>query len=379
MRITNTLAFGLAAALAPVAVSALPKYVMQEISVDASTPLTVAGLNNRGQVLGYATTANPYSTIAYVTGANGQGMNLITGPGGVTASPIAINDSGQVLGFTADGSFLTGPDGQNPMPLPEPASGRFYPYAVNANGEVAGSVYPRPALGQFGEAAAVTGPNGAGLTELGTLGGWFGRAYGINASGQLAGSSNSAPSAADPVGMTQAFITDPGGANMRSIGSLAGLETEAYGINASGQIVGSSWLSDHSGMHAIMTGPNGTNLVDIGTALPGFSIGIGINASGQVVGIYDDPGSGSTAIRDFVTDANGANATLLDALIVNNPAGYVFVGWQSGIYINDLGQIAAEAVTPDGLRAFLLTPVPVPAALWLFAPALVALRRLALR
>jgi hypothetical protein len=128
-----------------------------------------------------------------------------------------------------------------------------------------------------------------------------------------------------------------------------------------------------------VTGPNGTNLVDIGTALPGFSIGTGINASGQVVGIYADPGSGSTAMRDFVTDENGANATLLDALIVNNPAGYVFVGWQSGIYVYGLGQIAAEALTPDGPRTFLRTPVPVPAALWLFAPALVALRRLTLR
>ena len=71
--------------------------------------------------------------------------------------------------------------------------------------------------------------------DLGTLGGTYSFAYGINASGQVVGYSATAGDAS-----SMPFFTYPGGP-MQDLGTLGGTYSYANGINASGQVVGSSY------------------------------------------------------------------------------------------------------------------------------------------
>jgi len=92
-------------------------------------------------------------------------------------------------------------------------------------------------------------------------------------------------------------------------------------------------------------------MIDIGT-LGGFiSSAYGINASGQVVGFSYV--AGSTDSHAFVTGANGAGMTDLNTLVTLGGG----VSLVEAMAINGRGQIVANA--SDG-RAYLLTPVPEP-------------------
>ena len=70
------------------------------------------------------------------------------------------------------------------------------------------------------------------MTDLGTLGGDYSRAYGINARGQVVGSSDTAS------GEDHAFLWEKG--TMTDLGTLGGDHSDANGINARGQVVGYS-------------------------------------------------------------------------------------------------------------------------------------------
>ena len=72
------------------------------------------------------------------------------------------------------------------------------------------------------------------ITDLGTLGGATSVAYGINASGQIVGSAQTAN------GRSRAFLWKSG--TMSNLGTLGDsfIHSDAYGINARGQVVGYS-------------------------------------------------------------------------------------------------------------------------------------------
>ena len=69
------------------------------------------------------------------------------------------------------------------------------------------------------------------VTDLGTLGGTDSYAYGINASGQVVGYCHTTGNAAD-----HAFLYS--GSTMTDLGTLGGTDSYANGINDSGQVVG---------------------------------------------------------------------------------------------------------------------------------------------
>jgi probable HAF family extracellular repeat protein len=79
------------------------------------------------------------------------------------------------------------------------------------------------------------------MTDLGTLGGASSQAFGINASGQVVGSS-------DVAGFEQhAFVTGANGIGMTDLNSLVTLGegdyfTNATGVNDFGQIVANSYM-----------------------------------------------------------------------------------------------------------------------------------------
>jgi len=77
------------------------------------------------------------------------------------------------------------------------------------------------------------------MIDLGILGGTNSEAYGINARGQVVGYSQ--PTS----GSYHAFLWDPGTGAMTDLGTLGGPESRALGINARGQVVG--WSRTASG------------------------------------------------------------------------------------------------------------------------------------
>ena len=68
------------------------------------------------------------------------------------------------------------------------------------------------------------------VTDLGTLGGISTYGYGINASGEVTGFSSTTDGSA-----TQAFLSD---GTTHDLGSLGGTKSEGLGINDSGQMTG---------------------------------------------------------------------------------------------------------------------------------------------
>ena len=129
--------------------------------------------------------------------------------------------------------------------------------------------------------ALLPSAHAATITDLGTLGGTSSNATGINASGQVVGTS---ALAGDKV--LHAFLYSAG--RMTDLGTLGGTTSSARGINDSGQIVGNSSPSGDQPRHAFLY--SGGVMTDLGTLAGGSSIANAINASGQIAGFSDLPG-----------------------------------------------------------------------------------------
>jgi probable HAF family extracellular repeat protein len=253
------------------------------------------GINDEGQVVGYATGSNGNSYQLYdhaFIDTDGVMTDLGTLPGGTSSFGTGVNNAGQVVGF-ADSPTGT--------------------YAfIDTDGV---------------------------MTDLGTLpGGSYSEGKGINDEGQVVGDAN--------IQLSHAFIDTSG--VMTDLGSLPGSTfSSSAGINNAGQVVGNAFFS--SGNYHSFIDTDGV-MTDLGT-LPGcsFSIGTGINNAGQVVGYAET----LTGIDHPFIDTDGVMTDLNSLLPANS--GWLL---QKATAINNEGQITGLGIHDMQIHAFIINLGP---------------------
>jgi probable HAF family extracellular repeat protein len=197
-------------------------------------------------------------------------------------------------------------------------------WAINDFGQVAGDFAPSPDLvvhaGLFSDGT---------LTNLGTLGGAKSNGYGINASGQVVGSAETAD------GSTHGFLYRDGA--MTDLGTLGGATSAAQAINAAGVVAGSA--ATPSGFSHAFLDYDGT-MTDLGTLGGPTSLATALNDAGQV--------AGSSVTSEAVIHAFGPNGgPLKDLGTLGGPNSNAYA-------INNAGDVVGSSDTPDGeTHAFL--------------------------
>jgi probable HAF family extracellular repeat protein len=200
--------------------------------------------------------------------------------GGAMSWVTALNDRGQVVGFssTATGAshaFLWQDGTMTDLGTLGGPSSRAI--AVNDHGQVAGN------------STTVTGATHAFLwqdgvmTDLGTLGGAASVVNAVNARGQMVGRSTTAS------GESHAFLWD--GGVMTDLGTLGGTWSDAHAVNKAGQIAGISGTGNGFVTHVFLW--QDSTMTDLGTPQPqGTPFGLlKINDRGQIVGTIAFAGS----------------------------------------------------------------------------------------
>lgn len=376
MRATNTLVAVIAALAvsAPVlfagaAAAAPPTYTVTDIGTLDGTGSFGTAINAAGWVTGLSytdgstTTNAPRSAIIY----NGTTITSLGAPLDVFASGQAINANGWVAGWlrgagARPAGFLY--DGTTTTILPTLGGGRgTRALGINDAGTVVG--FSNPAGISSFQAFVYSGGT---MTSLGTLGGAESAAYGINASGQIVGEAET------DTGEIKAFLYQ-GGA-MTSLGTLGGANSYGRAINDLGWVTGSSFLTESTDLAPFVY--KGGSMVDLGSLGGTYGEGFAINSAGWVVGVSDDLFGTRQA---FVHDGT-AMFELSTLIATSDPLyGQVYLAGATGI--NDSGQIVAygQSLVGDSAsnRVFVLTPVaanntvPEPATLALLATGLLGL------
>ena len=141
--------------------------------------------------------------------------------------------------------------------------------AINNQGRVVGTVEDAQGARQ----AVIF--EGDSVRAIGTLGGMQSDAYALSGRGDIAGS------AQIPNGYWHAYVRATNG-TLRDLGTLGGYNSSATSVNSSGQAAGYADTPDQQ-WHAFYD--DGSAMHDIGTLGGEYSAAMGINKRGQVVGL----------------------------------------------------------------------------------------------
>jgi len=344
-------------------------------SATAATPYTVTdlgtlfggqdqayGINDSGQVVG----TSGSRAVVY---ANGTVTDLGILPGGTSSIGLGINNSGQMAGYAntsgAERGFIYSDSAMTP--LGSLTGGTSNAYGINDSGQVVGS-----SVASNGSLHAVLYSADGTPADLGTLGGAASHANAINNNGQIVGSASALVTYFDVYGNpysvpysveeTHAFLYS--GGVMKDLGTLSGASSSrASGLNNNGQVVGESGGKAFLYSNGVMTGLS---------TLPGWgtSNAFSINDQGQIVGaayIWENNGPFIDQ-RHAVIVLDGV-MTDLNSLI--EPGSQWIL--EEARDINNSGQIVGFGKLNGQTRAFLVTPVPLPGAVWFFGSGLIAL------
>jgi probable HAF family extracellular repeat protein len=278
-------------------------------------------------------------------------LDLGTLPGGATSNASALNLFGQVVGT----STPPGPSGfnhaflwQNGVMTDLGTLGGTSSTAgdINAAGQVVGNsriTADSTASHAFLWTPTTANGTSGGMADLGTLGGDSSGARSINNHGQIVGNSRTAGGASHEFVWEGGVMYDLN--DLLPAGSGWELNGLAGGINDNGQIVGYGTINGAS--HAFRLTDNdgvfangGATILDLGTLGGPTSEAYGLNASGQVVGW-----SNATAGNPHAFRSGGGVMTDLKTLIGNPTVG------ENTSYanaINDAGQIVGTSTYQAG-------------------------------
>jgi probable HAF family extracellular repeat protein len=248
------------------------------------------GINNKGEAVGYTFQGEDYQAFLY--SSSDQSLTDVGSFGGKINAACAINDAGQVTGYSQDGK------------------GNLLAFIYSRNQPIA---------------------------SLGTLeGGSISEAFGINNSGAVVGDSQSGNQNHRPVLFANGSVQDLG---LGRPNELDALET-AYAINDAGHIVGKHSTGNNE-FHAFeFVNGNTTDFKTLGGA---NGEALAINRNGLVVGDSDTVDGSAHA---FVFD----HSQLKD---LGTLPGFDNASYARGI--NNNGDIVGESDSADQKRAFLFT------------------------
>ena len=246
----------------------------------------IAAYSNGGALmpLGFQGQANGVNSSGEIVGnAGNQGFTWQSGVttqlgslGGGTSAATGINSSGEVVGgaTNTDGQTIAVIFSNGMIQSLGTLGGKFSTaYGVNNAGQIAGtSQTPSGAMAAFLW-------NGQAMQNLETLGGYSSYGAGIDASGQVVGSSQTT------LGYLHAFLWTAG--SMQDLGTLGGSNSFGLGVNDNGSVVGYSLTQGNTATHAFLY-VNGV-MTDLNSLLPigsGWTItsAYGIDNSGDIVG-----------------------------------------------------------------------------------------------
>ena len=328
-----------------------PLYSITDLGTFGGAQSSANAINNLGQVVGRAdlTNSSPVWAHAFLY-TNGVMTDLgvlgtyTSGPATVSSSTaFGLNNNGEIVGQSSTASGAMHAFAFNKGAMTDlgvlPGTQQSTARAVNDNGQIVGWTIPA------GPQHAFLYENGT-MSDLGTLGGTASFAYSINNSGQVVGDSWLTSSGLSDT----AFIYSNG--IMSALGALGAYPPiQAVAINSYGQAVGYAGAVNTGGPTVtrgfLYSNGSMTDLGDLGGAQTNV-LPAAINNRGEIVGTVS---AYQASGRAFIY-AGGAMTDLNTLLPANS-------GWTllHANGINDSGQIVGSGQNASHLtHAFLLTP-----------------------
>ncbi|MBK9947459.1 MAG: hypothetical protein IPP12_09795 [Nitrospira sp.] len=348
-------------------------YTATEVTglIGSTNFFAVGDINNSGHFW-YESTNPPYSNFQW----NGTSIvqqaelpNAVPDVSGYLSYATHMNDLGQVVGTSSVGPDLyhaTRWDSSGAPTELATLGGNYYDQgnAINNQGQTAGIAWGTTNF------RPVSWDTAGAITDLGTLGGSYGRADAINDAGQIVGESFTTNDDA-----THATLWSNG--DVIDLGTLGGTNSKAWGINDLGQIIGSSFLADDVTQHVTLWNANGGAPIDLG-----YDASLSVAYYLHRIAAINDLGQIVVAgANGPVLWENGVGTDLNSLLPADQQIEVNNVGWAHNYAfdINNQGKIGVFGKLGGVDGSFILTPVPVPAAVWLFGSGLVGLAGLARR